>query len=422
MSHAALIAFCTTLVLLIFISAFFSGSETALMAVNRYRMRHRARLGKKSAILIIKLLKHPDKVLGLLLIGNSICNIVASAIATLIAVHFFGESGVVICTIILTFVVLIFAEAAPKTIAALYADQVAKMVAWPVTLLLKLFYPIVWLTNVITNSLLRLVGIKVGVGRIESLSREELRSVVSETSGRISRQYQSMLLGILDLNKVIVDDVMIPHHEIQGIDIDQDWDSIQKTISLSQHDWLPVYRDTINQVVGVLHLRDYMQALVSHQIMNKDKLMRILQEPYFVPEGAPLNIQLVNFQRQRKRIALIVDEYGEVIGLVALADIFEEIVGQFTTTIASANKVIESQSDGSYLVDGSITIRELNRVTQWKLPTRGQRTLNGLIIEFLEAMPRNGTCVKIANCPIEIVDVQENRVKVARVFPPLSND
>ena len=417
MSNLGLAIFCLSLALLIFLSAFFSCAETALMAINRYRLRHRARIGKRYAVMILKLLKRPDRMLGLLLIGNSVTNIVASALATLLAIHLLGNAGVVLSTVLLTFVILIFGEVAPKTVAALYPEKVSKIVAWPVTILLKLFYPLVWFINTIANGLLRVLGIRVGDLRVDPLSREELRSIVYETAGRISHEYQDMLLGILDLNKVIVDEVMIPRHEIIGIDIEQEWGEIQKLIAASQYDWLPVYREHINQVVGVLHLRDFMQRAVMQQPLDKENLLKTLQEPYFVPIGTPLNIQLLNFQRQRKRIALIVDEYGEIQGLVSLEDILEEIVGEFTTNVATAHKVIQSQTDGSYLVDGAITVRELNRITQWRLPTQGARTLNGLIIDYLEAMPHAGTCLRIADYPIEIVHVKENRVKVARVFP-----
>lgn len=407
------------LTLLIFLSAFFSISETGLMAINRYRLRHRARMGKKSAVLILKLLKRPDRVLGLILIGNTFANIVASALATVLAIHFFGEKGVVFSTVLLTLIILIWCEVAPKTLAALYPERVSKMVAWPVTILLKVFYPLVWLINFIANNFLRLLGVKVGNRGAEPLSREELRSVVYETAGRVSHQYQNMLLGILDLNKVIVDDVMIPHHEITGIDLEQDWDVIKKQLAASEHDWLPVYRESINQVVGFLHLRDLMKSVAMNEVVDKESLTKILQETYFIPEGTPLNIQLLNFQRLRRRIALVVDEYGEVLGLVSLEDILEEIVGEFTTSVSAANKMAQPQPDGSYLVDGAITVRELNRITQWNFPTRGPRTLNGLIIEYLEAMPLAGTCVRIADYPIEIVHVKENRVKVARIFPRL---
>lgn len=419
MSHfqVTLIAIC--LVMLVVLSGFFSAAETGLMAINRYRLRHKARMKKKDALLILKLLKRPDRLLGMILIGNNCSNIIASALATLLAIQLFGDKAVIISTVLLTLVVLIFAEVAPKTLAALYPDQISKLVAWPVYGMLIVFYPFVWLLNGISNGLLRLLGVKLtGTGH-EPISREELRSVVYETSGRISPQYQNMLLGILDLNKVSVEDVMIPRHEIMGIDLAADWKVIQKQIAQSAHDWLPVYREEINQIAGFLHLRELMHEVLSDSL-DKEKLIKLLREPYFIPEGTPLNIQLLNFQRLRRRLALVVDEYGEIQGLVSVEDILEEIVGEFTTTVTTSGKIIEKQSDGSYLVDGAITIRELNRLTQWKLPIKGPRTLNGLIIEYLEVIPKTGgLCLRIANYPIEIVEIKENRVRLARVYPKM---
>jgi Mg2+/Co2+ transporter CorB len=416
LSHIEGIVFGVVVVLLVIMSAFFSCAETGLMAINRYRLRHKARLKKKSAMLILELLKRPDRLLGMILIGNNLANILASAIATLVAVHYFGDKGVILSTAILTIVVLVFAEVAPKTLAALYPEKISTWVAWPVFILLKIFYPLVVFINALSNGLLRLFNIRVS-GRIsEPLSREELRSVVYETTGKISHQYQTMLLSILDLNKVGIEDVMIPRHEIVGIDLEQDWSVIQKQLSHSPHDWLPVYRESINDVAGILHLRELMHSAVSGETISKDMVISKLHDPYFVPEGTSLNIQLLNFQQKRKRLALVVDEYGEIQGLVTLEDILEEIVGDFTTTVASTNKKIEEQSDGSYLVDGTVGIRELNRMTTWSLPTKGPRTLSGLIIEHLEAIPKAGICLKIAGYPIEIVHVEENRVTVARVF------
>lgn len=421
MNHLHISAFVIPLVLLVFLTAFFSAAETSLMAVNRYRLRHKARMKKRSAVLILKLLKRPDRLLGMILIGSNFANNTATALATILTVSLFGDKQVVFSTIIITFVLLVFAEISPKTLAALYPEKIARLIAWPVYILLLIFYPIVWFTSVVSNGVLRLFGVKLTGDRSEALTREELRSIVYETSGRISRQYQSMLLGILDLNKVSVEDVMIPQHEIVGIDLEDDWHMIQKKLAKSDFDWLPVYRENINQTVGVLHLRDLMRETLLGSELNKEKLKAILQEPYFVPEGTPLNIQLINFQQERKRIALVVDEYGEILGLVTLGDILEEIVGEFTTTVATTGKVIEMQKDGSFLVNGSITIRELNRVTNFKFPTKGPRTLNGLIVEHLESIPNARVCVRIGDYPIEIVEVKENRVKIARIYPALVN-
>jgi Mg2+/Co2+ transporter CorB len=405
------------LVLLISLSGFFSIAETALMAVNRYRLRHKARQKKRSAFLILKLLKRPDRLLGMILIGNNLANIVASALATLIAMKLWGEQGVVISTACLTLLVLIFAEIAPKTFAAMYPDKVSRFVAFPVYIALTIFFPLVWFINAITNGLLKLLHINVrGHAPLEQLSREELRSVVYDTAGKMSRPYQAMLLGILDLNKVTVDDVMIPRHYITGIDVEQPWDNVKQQLARNPHAWMPIYREQVNDVLGFLHVRELTEKLLRGGEINRESLLKLAKEPYFVPEGTPLNIQLLNFQQLRKRVALVVDEYGEVMGLVTLEDILEEIVGEFTTNVISTAK-INLQPDGSYLVDGTIMLRELNRVTKWKFPTTGPRTLNGLIVEHLEALPKAGIGMIINNYPLEIVQVHENSVKQARIYP-----
>lgn len=420
MSHSQLLFFDLSLLILVFLGAFFSAAETGLMSINRYRLRHRARMKKRSAMLILRLLKRPDRLLGMILIGNAFSNIFASAITTLLAIHFWGERGVIIATILLAFVILIFAEVAPKTVAALYPERISRWVSWPVFFLLKLFYPVVWLINVISNGILRLFRIRVTSHITEPLSRDELRSIVYETSGRLSPQYQNMLLGILDLNNVTVNDVMVPQHEITGVDLHQNISLIQKQITKTTYDWLPLYRDNVNQIVGMLYVRDLMHAVLAQQVLTKDLLMKMVHEPYFIPEGTPLNTQLQNFQQGHHKIALVVDEYGEIQGLLTLVDIVQEIIGEFAKDIAETNKLITLQKDGSYMIDGSITIREINRAADLHLPTLGPRTLSGLIIEFLESIPHEGTCVKIENYPIEIISVQGNRVKMARVFPSMT--
>jgi len=418
LSNVTVILYGAVLLLLIILSAFFSCAETGLMAINRYRLRHKARLKKRSAMTILRLLKRPDRLLGMILIGNTVANIFASALATLLAIHLFGDHSVVLVTVILTFVVLVFCEVAPKTVAALYPERIAGVVAWPITYLLKIFYPVVWFLNTVANGLLRLLGFHVTNAMIEPLSREELRSVVYEATGKVPHQYQSMLLGILDLNKVAVDDVMVPRHEIVGIDLDQPWEQVLRDMTASQHEWLPIYRENINQIVGVLHIRELMRVVLSAPLDEK-LLLKMVHEPYFIPEGTFLNMQLTNFQKQQKRMALVVDEYGEILGLLTLKDILEEIVGEFTGRVSEANKLVNPQSDGSYLVDGAVTVRELNRVTHWHFPTDGPRTVNGLVVEQLESIPHRGTGILIAEHPVEILEVQENRVKTARVFPRL---
>jgi len=395
-------------------SGFFSCAETGLMAINRYRLRHAGAMKKRWAVLILKLLRRPDRLLGMILIGNNVANIFASALATIVAIHFFGEKAVMLISVLLAFVILIFAEVAPKTIAALYPERVSKVMAWPVYILLKLFYPLVWFINTISNGLLRLLRINVSGHVIEPLNREELRSIVYEGTGKVL-PYQRMLLGILDLNKVTVDDVMIPRHKIMGIDLDDKWEQVLKMIAKSKYDWLPIYREGINQIIGVLHVREVMSLAMS-QTLTQETLIRLLHEPYFVPQGALLNMQLQNFQRQHQRMALIVDEYGEIQGLITLKDILEEIVGEFTMNVSDNTKMIRIQPDGSYLVEGDVTIRELNRVTHCQFPTDGPKTLSGLIVDYLETIPRAGVCLRMEGYAIEILDVKNNHVKMAHLF------
>jgi Mg2+/Co2+ transporter CorB len=415
LSHIQIITFSLILIVLILLAAFFACAETGLMAVNRYRLRHKARMKKTYAIRLLKLLRRPDRLLAAILIGSTFANMIASSLATLIAFHFWGDEGALLAAIVLTLIVLIFVEIAPKTLAAIYPDKVARWVAYPIQIVMKVLYPLVWLANAITNALLRVLHISVTSYSVEPLTREELRSVVYETSGKISRQYQNMLLGILDLNKLTVDDVMIPRHEISGIDIEQPWNAIIDQISKFHTDWVPVYRENVNQVIGVLYTRDVLRLLLAQTSITKELLMQFLQEPYFVPEGTSLNAQLAYFQQSLDKVAFVVDEYGEIQGLLTLNDILEEIVGDFTSSI-TAGKRIQSQPDGSFLVDGSMTIREVNRATEWELPVGGPRTINGLIVEYLETMPQTGIAMMIAGYPIEIIQVKDNRVKLARIY------
>lgn len=416
MDHFQITVFSLILILLILLATFFSCAETALMAVNRYRLRHKARMHQRYAMRLLQLLKRPDRLLGAILIGSTFANILASSLTTLILYHYWGENGALIGAILLTFVMLIFAEITPKTLAAIYPDRMARWVCLPIYLFLKVLYPIVWLANAIANGFLRLLRINVAGYSIEPLSREELRSVVYETAGKISRQYQNMLLSILDLSKLTVDDVMIPRHDITGINIEHDLADIVKQLSALQHDWVPVYREHIDHLLGVLYVQDMIKALLANISMSKELLQQYVQEPYFVPVGTSLSVQLGHFQQHQDKIAFVVDEYGELQGMLTLTDILEEIVGDFTTSI-NIGKRFQLQPDGSFLVDGATTVREFNRATDWELPLRGPRTLNGLIVEYLEMLPREGTAVLIAGYPIEIIQVKDNRVKLARVFP-----
>lgn len=401
------------LAVLLILSAFFSGSETALMSLNRYQLRHKSQEGHRGAKLAEALLQRPDRLIGLILLGNNLVNFSAASLVTLIAIRIGGEPAIALGTLILTLVVVIFAEAAPKTLAALHPERVAFPASLIYTPLLKLLYPFVWATNVASNGVLYLCGVRSKGNELQSLTREELRTVVYEAGARISSRYQQMLLSILDLEKVTIDDVMVPHNEIVGIDLDDDEDEIMKIIAESQHTRLPVYRDDVDKVIGILHLRRL--ANLADKKFGKQQLQSLLSKPYFVPEGTPLSKQLVQFQRRRERIAMVVDEYGDIQGVVTLEDILEEIVGEFTTDPADDDSDVVKDGADAYIVDATANIRELNRSQDWDFSTDGPKTLNGLIVENLETIPAPTTCLKIDGYPIEIVETDENRIRTVRV-------
>ena len=406
------------LIFLIFVSGFFSGSETGLMSLNRYRLRHLADKKNKAAIRTQRLLERPEKLIGLILLGNNFVNIVAASIATVIGLRVLGEAGIAVATGILTFVILVFAEVTPKTIAALHPERFALPSSLILTPLLKLLYPVVWIINQLTAGIFKLLGVKSEDGANLRLSSEELRVVVNEASSMIPRRHQTMLLSILDLEKATIEDIMIPRNEIVGIDINDDWDDIVSQLTESQHTRLPVYEDDIDHVIGLIHLRRTIR-LFQQQEFSKDEFRNLIRDVYFVPEGVPLNTQLINFQKERRRIGLVVNEYGEIQGLITLEDILEEIVGEFTTDPAASSKDIHLQEDGTYLVDGSTSVRELNKLLHWTLPTEGPKTLNGLVIEYLEHIPDPGTSMLLGGYPVEIVQTSQNTVKTVRIDPRL---
>lgn len=398
------------------LAAFFACAETALMAVNRYRLRHKAELKRKYAMRLLRLLKRPDRLLAAILIGSTFANVLASSLATMIAVHFWGERAAIVVAFALTLIILIFAEIGPKTLAAIYPDTIARWVALPIQVTLKIFYPIVWLANAVTNGMLRLLHIRVTAQSVEALSREELRSAVYDTAGKVSRQYQNMLLGILDLNHLTVDDVMMPRHDIVGIDIERPFEIIALQIRQFNMTAIPVYRETMNQLIGVLPKNTALLTLLSKKLLTKDNIHQYIREPFFVPEGTSLHVQLTNFQRSTEQIAFVVDEYGEIEGCLTMADILEEFIEDIAAQAIGA-KQLQAQKDGSYQVDGAVTVREFNRISGWHLPQEGPRTLNGLIVEYLEAMPRTGTAILVAGHPIEILQVKDKRVKLAKISP-----
>ncbi|MDJ0740267.1 MAG: HlyC/CorC family transporter [Gammaproteobacteria bacterium] len=404
------------LVFLLFLSAFFSGSETALMTLNRYRLRHLADAGHPGARLADRLLLKPDRLIGLILLGNNFVNILASSLATIIAIRLGGEGAIPIAAGLLTLVVLIFSEVAPKTLAALHPERIAFPASWVYTPLLRVMFPLVWLVNLIANAVLRALGAYPDDADGTSLSREELRTVVNEAGAMIPRRHQKMLINILDLEKVTVDDIMVPRNELDGIDLDEPLDVILEQLEQVPYTRVLAYRGSIDNVVGFLHSRRVMQAQLDHEL-SRETLEALIREPYFIPKGTPLNRQLINFQRNRRRTALVVDEYGDVQGLVTMADLLEEIVGEFATDPADQIADVQPQDDGSFLVDGSANLRELVKTMHWELPTDGPKTLNGLIVEYLESIPENGTSLLVAGYPVEVVQTQDNAVKTARIRP-----
>lgn len=387
-----------------------------MMTLNRYRLRHLAGSGHRGAQRALKLLDRPDRLIGLILIGNNLVNILASAIATIIGMRLFGDMGVAIATGVLTVVVLVFAEVTPKTFAALHPERIAFPSSILLGWLLVLLSPFVKAINLITSGFLRLMGIKT-VKTSDALSQEELRTVVHEAGALIPQRHQEMLLSILDLEKVTVEDIMISRSDIYAINVNDDFKLINKMVIQSPHTRVLVYRDNIDDAVGFIHLRDALR-LQSKEQFSKSSLLRAVKELYFIPEGTPLNVQLTNFQQNKERIGLVVDEYGDIQGLVTLEDILEEIVGDFTTSmITTPSEDINIQQDGSFLIDATINIRDLNKEMKWNFPIDGPKTLNGLIIEFLEDIPAANTSLRIAGYHLEVIEVADNMIKAVRVLP-----
>ncbi len=405
------ILFIALFTLLLF-SAFFSGSEAGMMSLNRYRLKYLSKTSKH-ARRAIKLLARPDRLLGVILIGNNFVNIAASAISTLIGVKLFGDIGILVSTIMLTICVLIFAEILPKTLGIIKPEQIALPATILLQLLLWLLFPFVWLVNSFSNKLLYFFGIKKHNFH-DTLSIDELRTIVSEKNSLISIRHKRMVSSILELEQMTVDDIMIPRAEVKGIDLEDEFESIINRLALSKHTLLPIYRGELETVEGIIHMRDISKYLADDSF-SIEKLSEFSKKPYFVPEGTSLHRQLINFQHNKTRLGLVVDEYGGILGLITLEDILEEIVGELTTDISVISREIHPQADGSFIIDGSINLRALNRMMNWELPTIGAKTLSGLIIDYLEAIPEPSTCVLIARYPIIIIHIQDNMVKTVKV-------
>jgi len=409
------------LALLLLCSAFFSGTETALMSLNRYRMRHLASTGHRGARYAEALLKRPDRLIGLILFCNNLTNSAAAGLVALVALRLGGPAGVAVGTIVITILLLIFGEVTPKTLAAIRTERLAYPGAYFYHFLFRFLPPIGWAVKLLTmlsNGMLRLAGVRPELDSAQNLTIEELRTILAESGAFLPRKRHEIMMRVLELGEITVEDIMIPQNEVCGIDLEDDWNSILDVIRNSGYTRLPVYREAIDNVIGVLHVK----RLIQHphpQELSKQTLEKLLDEPYFVPEGTPLNKQLAQFQRARQRTAFVVDEYGDIQGIVTLEDLLEEIVGEFTSEPDSGTPDLHrDEVSGGFIVAAGANIRVLNRTMNWKLPTDGPKTLNGLILEKLGAIPRKGTGLMLNEYAVEILETTDSAVEKVRVREP----
>ncbi|ELY2738343.1 HlyC/CorC family transporter [Cronobacter dublinensis] len=418
MEHISTTTLIVTLIVMVVVSAYFSGSETGMMTLNRYRLRHLSKQGNRAAKRVERLLRKPDRLISLVLIGNNLVNILASSLATIVGMRLYGDAGVAIATGVLTFVVLIFAEVLPKTVAALYPEKVAFPSSFLLGPLQIVMMPLVWLLNTITRLFMRMVGIKADNVVSAALSKDELRTIVHESRSQISRRNQDMLLSVLDLEKVSVSDIMVPRNDIVGIDINDDWKSIVRQLTHSPHGRIVLYRESLDDAIGMLRIREAWRQMNEKKEFTKEVMLRAADEIYYVPEGTPLSVQLVKFQRNKKKVGLVVNEYGDIQGLVTVEDILEEIVGDFTTSMSpTLAEEVTPQNDGSVIIEGGANVREINKAFNWRLPEDEARTINGMILEALEDIPSTGIRLRLNQYDIDILDVQENMIKQVRVTP-----
>lgn len=419
-TNSSLSLLFSQLLLFMVLSAFFSAAETSMLSINRYRLKHQANSGSTAARYVQHMLSKPDRFIGFVMLGKTLMDTLATAVATLIGLSLLGnnDQGVAIAAICTTLVLLVFVDVLPKTVAATWPEKIAFPMSFLLRPLMKLTLPLVWAINLMVTGLLKLLRLSTSDGpETSSLSKEELRTLVHESATLLPGKRKNMLLGVLELDSVTVADIMIPRNDVFGIDIEDDIDNIIEQLRSTQHTRVPVFRSELNDVIGVMHIRHVSRLLLQTDI-NKAELMAHITEPVFVPDSTPLHKQLLAFQRNRRRLAFVVDEYGDVQGLVTLDDILEEIVGDFTTMLGNTSHEITPQPDGSYLIDGSAYIRELNRALGWQLPVNGPKTLNGLILEHLEAIPETQLCLKLGQHRVEIMQIADNAVRIARVTPP----
>lgn len=407
------------LVVLLVVSAFFSISEISMMSLNRYRLRHLVQQGHRGATRAADLLAQTDKLLGVILLGNNLVNAMAAALVTIIAVRYFGNSefAVTMATLAVTFLILVFSEISPKVMGAAYSEQVAFPASYVLKPLIRLFYPAIWFVNLFVQGLLRLLRMRPNDAQEHKISMPELRTLVMEASGFIPKKHQSVLLNLFELEAITVEDVMTPRSQIEAIDIEADEATIWRQLTTSHHTQLPVYKGELNNIIGVVHTRKVLHQAQGEPI-TLEALKQILREPYFIPVGTPLLTQLQNFQENQRKFGIVVDEYGELQGLVKVEDILEEIVGEFTTRSPAHSANFHPQDDGSWLIDGSSPLRELNRKLGTKFPTDGPKTLNGLVLEYFEDIPEAGTSFRLGEHTLEVVQTQDRVVKMVRLYPP----
>jgi Mg2+/Co2+ transporter CorB len=403
-------------VALILLSGFFSSSETGLMSLNRYRLKHLAAKNHGGALRAVELLQHPDKLITLILLGNNFINILITQLATYLGYRLYGDAGIAIAAGFLTLVLLLFAEVTPKTLAAANPEKIAFPAAYVYKPLSKLLFPLVVIIDWLAKLVLKMFLLSSQSIGNDALNSAELRVAVNETSGLIPDSHRDMLLSILDLEKVSVDDIMVPRSEIIGIDLEDDWHDTLQLITNLSYTRIPIFSGNIDNLVGTAMLRRILPLLLKDQF-DADSLVDLTREGYFIPEGTPLTTQLINFRKNKRRIGFVVDEYGDIQGLVTIEDILEEIVGEFTTDPTALHQDFFQDADGSFLIDGSTHIRDINRNLDIELPSKGPRTLNGLILEHMEFIPEAGTSMKINGYPIEIMQVKNNMVKTARIAP-----
>jgi Mg2+/Co2+ transporter CorB len=407
------------LLLLLVCGAWFSAAETGMMAINRHRLNHLIRKGNRSAKLTGRLLSQIDKLLGSILFGNTLLNVAAAAVTNIVILRLFGASelALLIGTLLITFVLLVFSEIMPKIIAASYPERVALPSSYLLAPLITLFHPVVAVAGGMVKGFLMLLRIKIQTDQSkQKMTLEELRGMVLDAEHFLPRKHQKMLLNLVDMDRITVNDVMIPRNQIESLDINADHDTLRQQIITCHHTLLPVYADTPGNIIGILHIKR-VAALFQEATLDVAQLREVLNEPYFIPSDTPLLQQLQQFQERHTRLGLVVDEYGELLGLVTLENILEEIVGEFTTQSPSQTGKFLRQEDGSILLEGGTSLRELNRKLGLHLPMDSAKTLNGLILEHLEDIPETGTSLKISGYPIEIIQTQDRIVKVARLFP-----